>query len=202
MHHVVCGTLNDPAFSARYATPMFRLRHRVFCERLRWVAPRADGLECDPYDDGDARYLLVVDARGQVLGGWRLRPTTRPYMLADIFPQLLHGRPAPCDGRAWEVSRFAVDDEQDRQTRFGLNAAACALLRATAEYAGAHGIERYVMVASAAAERLYRNLGLIVHRFGPPQRIGGVWSVGCWVEVDAHTRRVLLGAPLPLPAVA
>ncbi|MGH6793263.1 MAG: acyl-homoserine-lactone synthase, partial [Methyloceanibacter sp.] len=31
------------------------------------------------------------------------------YMLRDVFPELLEGRPAPAHPRIWECSRFAVD---------------------------------------------------------------------------------------------
>lgn len=200
MYEIVCGTLNDPAFAARYAEPMFRQRYRVFRERLGWDVQDRDGLERDGYDDADTRYVLLT-AHGALVGGWRLRPSTGPYMLADVFPELLHGQPAPRHERVWEISRFAMEDGGARGA-FGLNGAARALLRATAAFAVGNGIERYVLVASAAAERLYRHLGLVVHRFGPPLRIGCVRSVAGWIDVDAHTRHLLLGEPLPLKAAA
>ncbi len=43
-----------------------------------------------------------------MLGSWRLLPTTGPYMLRDVFPQLLHGVAAPAAADTWEISRFAV----------------------------------------------------------------------------------------------
>lgn len=201
MSQVISGSLADPRFASTYAESMFRLRYQAFGERLGWEVKAQDGLEIDEYDDAHSRYLLLTDQR-RVLGGWRLRPTTRPYMLADIFPQLLYGQRAPRHPCVWEVSRFAIDTEGDRQTHFGFNAAARELLSATARYALDNGIDRYVMVASAGAERLYRNVGLQVHRYGPPQRVGKARSVACWIDIDAHTCEVLLGHGLPLAAAA
>lgn len=201
MYQVVCGSLNDPVFVARYAESMFRQRYRVFHERLGWDVPGEAGQERDGYDDASTRYLLLARA-GTLVGGWRLRPTTCPYMLADVFPQLLHGRPAPRHRAAWEISRFAMEADGAGRGAFGLNGPARALLQATAAFAVRHGIDRYVLVASAAAERLYRHLGLTVHRFGPPLRVGRVLSVGGWIDVDQDTRRLLLGEAAPLRAVA
>ncbi|HUP92264.1 MAG TPA: acyl-homoserine-lactone synthase [Solimonas sp.] len=200
MHQVISGSLGEHRF-ARYAESMFRLRCRVFAGRLGWDVKVSDGQEIDQFDDSDSRYLLIADG-DEVVGGWRLRPTTRPYMLERVFPQLLCGQPAPRHPRTWEVSRFAIETGTAPQARFGLNQAARELLSATAQFALDHGIDRYVMVASAGAERLYRNAGLVVNRFGPPQRVGRVMSVAGWIDIDPYTCHVLLGHPLPLRAAA
>ena len=55
----------------------------------------------------------------EIIGGWRLRPTTLPYMMKDVFPQLLGGTPAPVRPDIWEISRFAVDEERADQPGFG-----------------------------------------------------------------------------------
>lgn len=200
MHRIIRGNLADPRFTERFAEPMFRQRYRVFRERLQWDVADRDGLEIDQFDDRHSRYLLLADGP-QLVGGWRLRPTTQPYMLDTVFPQLLGGEPAPRHGAVWEVSRFAIEADE-RRSRFGFNQAARELLAATAQFALDHGIVRYVMVASTAAERLYRNVGLRVQRFAAPQRIGRVGSVACWVDIDDHTCRVLLGHGLPLAEAA
>ncbi|HVT36756.1 MAG TPA: acyl-homoserine-lactone synthase [Nevskiaceae bacterium] len=201
MVQVISGSLDDAAFARGPAEQMFRLRGQIFGGRLGWDVQVRDGCETDGYDDAHSRYLLLAEG-DTVIGGWRLRPTTQPYMLDEVFPQLLGGRRAPHHPRVWEVSRFAIDTRGDRSARFGFNQAARSLLAATAQYALDHGIERYVMVASAGAERLYRNAGLQVRRYGPPQRIGRVLSVAGWIDIDAHTCHVLLGHPLPLARAA
>ncbi|MCI0750045.1 MAG: GNAT family N-acetyltransferase [Nevskiales bacterium] len=202
MAQIIEGSLADSEFCARYAEPMFRQRYRVFHERLGWDVNVSDGMEHDEFDDADTRYLLLTDDADSLVGGWRLRPTTRPYMLAQVFPQLLNGSPAPNHERIWEISRFAMDDTNPRTARFGFNEAARALMAGTAQFALDYGITQYVMVASASTERLYRNLGLAVHRFGPPQRVGCVSTVAGWLDVDAYNCHVLLGHPLPLPVAA
>lgn len=202
MIRTVIGTLRDAGFACRYAEPLFRLRYRVFHERLRWDVRCEGGQEKDAYDDERTVYVAAVDADDAVVGGWRLRPTVGNYMLEDVFPQLLHGAPAPHHPRVWESNRFVVDKRSAKDARFGFNETARALFRATAQYAVDCGIDEYVMVLSAGVARLTRASGLVVQAYGPAVRIGDVLSVGCRIRIDAHTRHVLLGAPAPLERAA
>ena len=202
MIRTMIGTLADSAFASRYAEPLFRLRYRVFYERLHWDVQCRDQMETDEYDDLWTRYVVAVNDDDQVLGGWRIRPTIGNYMLADVFPQLLHGAPAPHHPRVWESNRFVVDKREAKERGFGFNETARALFRATCEFGIANGIDEYIMVLSAGVVRLTRATGLVVDQYGPPIRIGDVASVGCRIRVDAHSRHVLLGEPLPLEHAA
>lgn len=202
MIRTVIGTLAEADFARRYADPLFNLRYRVFHERLHWDVRCHDEKETDEYDDHRTVYVVAVDDADRVAGGWRLRPTVGNYMLEDVFPQLLHGTPAPHDPRVWESNRFVVDKSGNRDSGFGFGETALALFRATAQYGVEQGIDEYVMVLSAGVVRLTRGTGLVVHQFGPPVRIGDVLSVGCSIRVDAHSRHVLLGEPLPLDQAA
>jgi acyl homoserine lactone synthase len=202
MVRTVIGTLADTRFAVRYAEPLFRLRYEVFHERLHWDVRCRDQMETDEYDDLWTRYVVAVDGDDQVLGGWRLRPTIGNYMLADVFPQLLYGTPAPHHPRVWESNRFVCDKRAAKRGGFGFGEAALALFRATCEFGMANGIDEYIMVLSAGVVRLTRATGLRVHEYGPPVRIGDVLSVGCRIRVDAHSRHVLFGEPLPLERAA
>lgn len=99
---------------------MFRLRHRVFVDRLNWVEASPDGRERDYFDDLNPIYLLARGADDTLLGTWRLLPTTGPYMLRDVFSELLDGEAAPTHTSVWETSRFAVD--ADLHGKVGLDA--------------------------------------------------------------------------------
>lgn len=202
MTGIINGTLSDPTFLARCADPMYRLRYRVFFERLGWQVQVADGREIDEFDDTHNVYQLATDARGGVVGGWRLRPTTLPYMMKDVFPQLLGGNAAPVDPDIWEISRFAVDEARAGEPGFGLNETARALVRHAIQFAVHRDISRYVMVVSVAVERLLANTGMVIHRYAPPQRVGRVRSVACFLDIDAHTRRVILGEQMPMRRAA
>jgi acyl homoserine lactone synthase len=183
---------------------MYRLRYRVFHERLKWDVQVVEDQEIDTFDDVDSVYLLATDdTDDSVCGGWRLRPTTRGYMLSDVFPELLGGQDAPRHRQVWEISRFAVDTRARARTAgFTLGDTARKLVEGTVRFALANQINRYVLVTSLAVERLLNGIGLQLHRFGPPRKIGNVWSIACWVDIDAHTCGIALGEPVPMREAA
>lgn len=203
MMHVVRGALHDPRFRERYAKAMFRLRYKVFHERLGWDVKTSDGEEFDEFDDPDSVYMLATDEHDAVCGGWRVRPTTRHYMLGEVFPNLLNGAPMPRHRNVWEISRFAVDtSDRSRTAGFSLGDTARALLTDTLKFAIDNHVTQFVIVTTVAVERLINGTGIVMNRFGPPTRIGRTLSVACWVDIDAHTRHVLLHEPLPLRVAA
>ena len=202
MIQIIDGTLPDRRFADQYAEQMFRLRFKVFHERLRWDVSVKDGLEVDQFDDSDSVYLLATLEQKIVRGGWRLRPTTRPYMMRDVFPGLLSGSTAPVDRRIWEISRFAVDTDEEIGRSFGFGEVSRHLVVETIRFAAKHNINQYVMVVSVAVERLLCGFGLKLQRFAPPQRIGRVMSVAVWLDIDAHARNLAFGEPVPLVAAA
>lgn len=193
---VLRGGVHDPWFMSTYADAMYRLRYQVFHQRLGWDVKVCNGLERDRFDNDHAVYMVTTDITKVLSGGWRLLPTTRDYMLSDVFPQLLRGERTPRDRRIWEISRFAVDTKERADTAaFSLGQTAGLLLVDAVRFALENNITRYVLVTSVAVERLLIGTGILIHRFGPPTRIGRVMSVACWVDIDAHTRRVFLGEP-------
>ena len=76
-----------------------RLRHRLFVERRGWDLPTHRGMEYDEFDTPAAWYLLWLDGQGETRGAVRLLPTTRPYMLQTLWPQLLRGVPPESTSR-------------------------------------------------------------------------------------------------------
>ena len=203
MLQVKRGALRDARFVNDYSEQMFRLRYKVFHERLNWDVSVRDGQEFDRFDDVDSLYMLTLDRADAVRGGWRLRPTTRDYMLSDIFAILLNGKPIPRHRNIWEISRFAIDTTMPGSTSaYSMGDAARLLLVDSVKFAVEQGITQFVLVTSVAVERLIAGTGVVVHRFSAPQRIGRVLSVACWVDIDVHTRHVMLREAHPLAIAA
>ncbi len=174
---------------------MFRLRHETFHDRLGWnVKVTQDGLEIDEFDEIErVQYIIARSPNMNIDACWRLLPTQGPNMLRDVFPQLLHGQPAPEAGDTWELSRFAVASDRvaPHETagthQIGFGELSVALMRESARFAHQHGIARYVTVTTTAIERLLKRQGLNIHRLGPPIRIGSVMTVACFIEIDEVT---------------
>lgn len=83
-------------------------RYQVFVERLGWPLHTENGMESDQFDHPDTIYVVSQDEQGEITGCARLLPTTGPYLLGEVFPQLLNGLPLPCSPDIWELSRFAT----------------------------------------------------------------------------------------------
>ncbi|MBV8260273.1 MAG: GNAT family N-acetyltransferase, partial [Paraburkholderia sp.] len=149
---------------------MYRLRARVFRDRMGWDIPTIAGMEIDGYDALGPHYMLIQDTLGKVRGCWRLMPTEGPNMLRDTFPQLLQGNAAPAGRGIWELSRFAI--ESDNEQAFGFADVTMGAMRAVVSFADHTGIKSYVTVTTTPMERLLRRTGIQLTRLGAPMRIG------------------------------
>src|SRR5580704_10498661 len=102
----------EPHNASRYSNlldEMFRLRARVFRDRLRWDVQVADGKERDKYDDEGPVYLIYADEESlKVKGSLRLLPTTGPTVLADIFSDTLPDAVHLSAPTIWECTRFCL----------------------------------------------------------------------------------------------
>lgn len=163
---------------------MFRLRNEVFKERLKWDVTTAAGKERDLFDDLDPVYI-VCEEDGEVLGSWRLLPTTGPYMLKDVFPELLHGTPAPVAKDVWEISRFAVSKRVAGNNSLGtIRKVTNMLLEQLFTFADHRGISRIVAVTDIRFERILKRAGLLTNRFGPPLQVGVTKAVSGYADVS------------------
>jgi acyl homoserine lactone synthase len=183
----IAGT--SGGLSSEIMIGLARFRHQVFVETLGWNldTPEA-GLELDQFDRPDTVYVVARDDSGEVAGTARLLPTTRPYLLGEVFPQLLHQQPLPHSPAVWELSRFAAVDFSSRTSgpmaQFS-SPIAVALLRATLRAAAARGAERLITVSPLGVERLLRRAGFIAHRAAPPCIVDGHPLFAALIEIDA-----------------
>jgi len=87
----------------------FQLRYRMLVEAQYWEVGRFQGMEYDQYDTPAATYLVWMDSQGTVRGSVRTVPTDRPYMLKDLWPDMVEKGTLPCSLSVWEATRFCVD---------------------------------------------------------------------------------------------
>jgi len=193
MAEIVVTYPGDRQLDFRTLASMYRLRHAVFHDRLGWDVTSDNGMEYDEFDDLKPVYILARSERGTVEGCWRLLPSTGPYMLKDVFPQLLDGATAPRGSDVWEMSRFAVSAEQADGAGYGFSDIALRMMQTSVRFAQKNGIRRYVTVTSVSLERLLRKQGINISRIGPVLRIGRVLTVACALEVDAISEFALFG---------
>ncbi len=150
---------------------MFRLRARVFRDRLGWDVQVADGRERDKYDDESPVYIIHADDDAQkVKGSLRLLSTTGPTVLADVFSDTLPDAVELSAPTIWECTRFCV--EADGASRREELIASGILIAALGEVAIKAGIEAILGNFDSTMLRLYRRIGCEVEVLGSTERYG------------------------------
>lgn len=181
------GMLGD--LSPKLIAELAGYRHKVFVEMLGWQLQSQNSLEFDQFDRADTLYVVARDYAGQINGCARLLPTTQPYLLKEVFPQLLNGCLAPSTSDVWELSRFAAVNFNAAQTsatgQFS-SPIAVGLLRSALECAGKRGATRLITVSPRGVERLLRKSGFQAQRAGRPAIIEGSPLVACWIPCDKN----------------
>ncbi|WP_308446983.1 acyl-homoserine-lactone synthase [Chitinimonas prasina] len=172
-------------------------RYRVFVEELGWPLKTEHGLERDAFDRDDTVYVVARNNEERVCGCGRLLPTTRPYLLSEVFPHLMGGIPLPHASDVWELSRFAISSPSNA----GLSVAdawrnTCALMADIVRVAASHGAKRLIAFSVVGNERLLRRMGVDVHRAAAPQLLDGKPVLPFWIEINKQTTTAL-GITLP-----
>lgn len=164
-----------------------RYRHKVFVETLGWELHAPAGLELDQFDRTDTIYVAARQEDGRLVGAGRLLPTNRPYLLGEVFPQLMGDAQPPRRADIWELSRFAAvdfDNASAHPLRQFSSPIAVGLLREVMRLAAAHGVARLITVSPLGVERLLRRAGFAAHRAAPPVILDGQPLFACWIEVQ------------------
>jgi N-acyl-L-homoserine lactone synthetase len=188
--HFVSGTLGD--LPEELFRRVSHYRHQVFIERLGWDLPTNGNSEQDQFDKPYAFYVVALNVENRVIGCARLLPTSKPYLLGEVFPQLLNGKSLPQSSKIWELSRFAAMDVRDLSKK--RNKTLCSnitlgLLRTVISNARSRGVDRLITVSPAAIERLLRTTGYKHHRAGPPITVNSESLMAFWIECDRNNAK-------------
>lgn len=95
----------------------FHLRYKLLIDKQYWQVGRFQGMEYDQFDTPAATYLVWQDKDGVVRGSVRTVPTDRPYMLKDLWPDMVEKIPLPNSLSTWEATRFCIDDSLPKELR-------------------------------------------------------------------------------------
>ena len=137
---------------------MFKLRARVFHDRMGWEVKVRNGREIDSFDDMDPAYLVSLDENHNVVGCNRMLQTTGPHMLANVFQDILDGEPPLRSATIWENTRFCLD--RDLLARGGstksVSYTACELMVGILEYGRDSGVADVISVVDPAMDRILK----------------------------------------------
>jgi len=187
--------------SPRLLDEMYRLRYQVFKERMKWDIPSVNGMDIDRFDALDPLYAVYLDDTNNVLGSWRLLPTTGPYMIRDVFPELLGEEEAPAQPAIWEISRFSARPTgSESQSLAAIHPITSALLISLIQVCLRAGITRVVSASDLLFERVLKRTGALAHRIGPVCQIGITRAVAGWIDINLdHLDALVEASPLPNP---
>jgi N-acyl-L-homoserine lactone synthetase len=161
-----------------------RLRYRMFVERQKWSVPSYKQIEYDEFDTPAATYILTVDEHDRTLGATRLIPTTRPYMVETLWPNLVNMELPHCDS-IWEASRFGCDRDLDTASRRRVVAQ---LILGCQEFGIASGISRYLGVMPI---QIFKYVIAANHcpvaQIGPTLRLSGHQIAAAYIDVSPST---------------
>ena len=171
---------------------MFRLRARVFRDRLGWDVQVVDGKERDKYDDEAPVYIIYADDEArEVKGSLRLLPTTGPTVLADFFSDTIPDAAYLSAPTIWECTRFCLDDRMSGSVhREELLCASGALIAGLGEVAIRAGIESILGNFDATMLRVYRRIGCEVEVLGSTLRYGRPIYLGLFPISEPILRKV------------
>ncbi len=157
---------------------MYRLRARIFGDRLAWKVRCTSGLEIDGFDDLGPTYVLCIADTDAVIGCARLIPAKRGTMLEKVFPQLLGPTPLQTHSRMIESSRFCVDTKTAAgREQAGLHAATLAMFAGIVEWSILNGYTEIVTATDLRLERILRRAGWPLNRLGLPVQINETQSI-------------------------
>lgn len=183
--HIISGTIGN--ITSDIILKLGQYRHKVFVDTLGWPLQVESNLEFDQFDRSDTLYLIAFNQDRQIIGTGRLLPCNKPYLLADVFPELMEGCAIPRGADVWELSRFSsMDFSGDRLPQAAAqfhSPASPLLLQAALDLAAQAGVSRLITVSPLGIERILRRLGFSASRAAPPRRVNGELLFACWIDV-------------------
>jgi N-acyl-L-homoserine lactone synthetase len=160
----IVDSLNNAAH-ADLLDDMFRLRKRVFHDRLGWDVEVEDGREIDMFDRLDPAFIISVDDEGQVVGCVRQLQTTGPV---------------------WEATRFCVDTQRLTMGGRGRNSISyitSEVMIGALEYAMSAGVTDAIAVIDPIMNRVLHRSGNGPYDYlGSPKPMGKVVAMAGLID--------------------
>lgn len=171
----------------RYGASMdqhFRVRHEIFVRERGWTDLDRGTVENDEYDDEHAVYALSIAPTEDVIGCFRMCPTTRPHMLSDRFAWMVDG-PVPQHPDIVEATRFSL--ARDRRS----SSAYHELFIGMMEYGLSEELSGITAVMRTLRIPILQSIGMTVRPLGLPHEVDGESNTAVLYEVSKESLRRL-----------
>ena len=149
-----------------------RLRHRIFCDELKWVLRTDQGMESDEYD-GDSVFFGVFDRDKKLISFLRLIMPDNRFMMEKEFLSLVDpGHRIRKEADTAEISRLCVAPEvraDHRDGNFGVHKISLTLFKGVYHWCRLNRIRYLYAVTELKVYRLYCLKGFPYRPLGKPQ---------------------------------
>jgi len=185
-----------------------RLRHRAFIDRQDYQVPSWQGMEYDQFDTPAAHYMVWRDQFGEVRAVARVSPTSKPYMLENVWPEKVTAMALPHSSAVWEGTRFSVDRDLSPRLRQRI---VCEIVVGFTEFAQLNGIDAFIGVMPMGIYRsVFERNGWPVDYIGSPWTQDGIRICAAQLHVNdqiteavrakTNIRNSVLNSTLPVSA--
>jgi acyl-homoserine lactone synthase len=166
---------------------VYRFRHALFVDRLRWEeCRRPDQREIDQFDGPGCIHLVRMDQE-VVTAYSRLLPTTRPHLLSEVYPHIVQRGPAPRGPGIYEWTRCGTLPSR-REGRVGIiDPATADIFVSVAETAAARGIEGLLAQTHPILVNRLMSCGWDVEPLGLPTKFQGHSIVPVYARLTPQT---------------
>lgn len=138
-----------------------RLRHKIFAEKLGWVATRPDGLEYDAYDAHSAHFGVFEN--GEIVAYLRMIMPGNMFMIEKEFLDLVGSDHMILkDSTVSEMSRLCISEEALKSMKsenFARNSLQMILHKCVYHWCHANGIRYMYLVVEKRVYRMMRICG-------------------------------------------
>ncbi len=181
----------------------YSLRHRIFCEELKWVPPSKDLLETDKYDNA-AVLFGVFDEHNKLIAYLRLILSDRTYMLENEFSFLVQSdHKIRKETDTAEVSRLCMSPEARTDFvsgNFGMHSISMLLYKGLYHWCAQNNIRYIYLVVEYRLIRLLRTKGFPCRIIGQPVimpdgiiAVAGVMDWRDFESINSVKRPTMLG---------
>lgn len=147
---------------------MYRLRHKVLFEKLKWDLVCQEDMERDELDENNMYYLIYKDHIGKIRGCIRFVEMINECMFDSFYIDALPIVNEFKKRGYWETSRFLVDISSDDYYQPEMQGRVSKLLLSGLMKFGldTHKVKGYITVTCPSVKRLTKQNGLFLYDMG------------------------------------
>lgn len=155
---------NTKRYNLDILNDLYKVRCKIFVDRLDWDLVRNNGMEIDQYDHAECHHLISIE-NGKVIGGVRLTPSEAPNLVFDHFRDILGLQTEiKRSSKLLESSRFGLLQNTDKASLKGIRQKTLELFEGMIKFGLDYGYENIITVTDIRIEKILKRSGWVLER--------------------------------------